>query len=195
MTRTDIIQKLVDTYELTRYLEIGVFKGENFDKIHCDIKHSVDPNYPAVFKMTSDHFFEKNRTYNPITQYDIIFIDGMHAAEQTYKDIVNAYDILLPGGFIVVHDCNPATEWHTRPVDEYNQGEEWNGTAYQGFIRFKEEFDYLTCFTVDADYGCSIITDREILQNVTCNKYYDYFDQHRGELLQLIDEDSFLELL
>jgi hypothetical protein len=190
MTRTDIIQALIDGFKLKQYLEVGVFNGENFDKIRCEVKHSVDPNFPATFKVTSDHFFS-----GFLNAYDIIFIDGLHTAEQTYKDIVNAYDILLPGGFIVVHDCNPATEWHTRPAEEYTRGEEWNGTTYQGFIKFKEERTELSCFTVDADYGCGIITDRAMLHNVNCNKYYDYFEAHRGELLQLIDKEAFLLLL
>jgi len=190
MTRTDIIQLLIDKYKLSTYLEIGVFNGENFNKIRCALKDSVDPNFEATYRTTSDKFFR----YDVVENYEIIFIDGLHTAEQAYKDIWNAWVTCNPM-FIVVHDCNPRTEWHTRPVEEYERGQEWNGTTYQGFIKFKEEHPELSCFTVDADYGCGIITEREMLQNVSCKKYYDYFDANRSALLQLIDVDSFRNLV
>ncbi len=192
MTRTEIIQLLIDKYDLKLYLEIGVFDGANFNKIRCDLKHSVDPNYPATFEMASDEFFFDNPS---VVLYDIIFIDGLHTAKQAYKDIKSSYSCMTLRGFIVVHDCNPATKWHTRPESEYNRGEEWNGTTYRGFIKFKEEHPELTCFTVNADYGCGIITDRPILKNAICDKYWDYFEQNRTELLQLIDVDVFKKLI
>lgn len=207
MTRTQIIQTLIDKFKLTRYLEIGVFNGENFNKINCEVKHSVDPNYPATFEMTSDEFFKDNQYHkkigDPELRYDIIFIDGLHTAEQTYKDIINSLQILNENGFIVVHDCSPETEWHTRPESEYKRGEEWNGKTYKGFIRYKED-SKLSCFTIDADYGCGIITERDVLKNVTHKDYKDYsekegffnhFNRHRKSYLQLITSKAFLELI
>lgn len=189
MTRTEIIQLLIDKYDLKLYLEIGVFDGANFNKIRCEKKESVDPNFPATYNVTSDRFFTD--CWN---EYDIVFIDGLHTADQAYKDISNSIRYLRPN-FIVVHDCNPATKYHTRPESEYKRGEEWNGTTYQGFIKFKEEHPELTCFTIDADYGCGIITDRPILKNAICDKYWDYFEQNRTSLLQLIDVDMFKGLI
>lgn len=191
MTRTDIIQRLIDKYDLKSYLEIGVFQGENFNKIRCDLKHSIDPEFPATFQMTSDEFFS---SYPSVTAhaYSMVFIDGMHTAEQTYKDIDNAFGWLCPQ-FIVVHDCNPITKWHTRPPEEYKRGEEWNGDTYKGFIDYKEEHPELTCFTIDADYGCGIITDQFQLDEPADD--WDYFDKHRKELLQLISVDEFNDLI
>jgi hypothetical protein len=193
MTRTDIIQVLIDRFELKSYLEIGVFKGENFDKIRCDLKHSVDPNHPATYEMTSDMYFFHFAI--KLDWWDFIFVDGLHTEEQTYDDIRNAFHHLNNGGFIVVHDCNPSTKWHTRPESEYKTGEEWNGTTYRGFIRFKNEHPELTCFTVDADYGCGIITDRPLLKNEVFDNDWEYFDRNRVELLQLTSVERFEKLI
>lgn len=188
MNRTELIQKLIDKYDLRSYLEIGVFQGANFDKIQCEAKESVDPKYPATHQMTSNEFFRDNPYL-----FDIIFIDGLHTAEQTYIDIDNASRMLFHNGFIVVHDCNPATKWHTRPPEEYKQGQEWNGETYKGFIRYKQEHPELTCFTVDCDYGCGVITDRfdTSVKDVT----WEEFSANRKSLLNLVDVNELDNLL
>lgn len=190
MTRTQLIQSLIDTYDLKNYLEIGVFKGANFNQIRCENKYSVDPNHPATYQITSDEFFNKHAE----GRYDLVFIDGMHTVEQAYKDMNNALIFLDVNGFIVVHDCNPGIEWATRPPEEYKQGEIWNGTTYLGFIQFKAEHPGLSCFTVDTDFGCGVVTRRSLLENEPLINW-EFFDKNREELLQLISVDEFNELI
>ncbi len=133
MKRYDLINLIINKYGLESYLEIGVHQKECFNKVECELKHCVDPNFPADYAMTSDEFFKSNDGV-----YELIFIDGLHTSEQTYTDIENAYNVLDCNGFIIVHDCNPQTEWHTRPVKNYKRGEEWNGGTYRGFIKYKQ---------------------------------------------------------
>ena len=196
MTRTQIIQALIDRFDFKSYLEIGVHTGYNFHQIRCDAKQSVDPKYPATFQVTSDEYFTELPGY--IFPYDLIFIDGLHTEQQVYKDLTNSLECVDENGFIIVHDCNPATEWATRPSEEYKQGEIWNGTTYKGFIRFKSEHPELTCFTVDTDFGCGVITDRSMLKNNApgiIGLTWDHFDKHRTELLQLISVDEFNQII
>jgi len=191
MTRTEIINLLIETYDLKSYLEIGVRDGSNFNEINCGVRHSVDPNFKATWKVTSNEFFRTK----VCRYYDLIFIDGLHVEDQVYLDIVNALGYLEKNGIIVVHDCNPATEWHTRSVEEYKKdNKDWNGTGYKSFIRIKEKVKDFTCFVVDADHGCGIITQRPMLENKIFS-YWDYFDKNRGKLLQLISPAKFKKLL
>ena len=191
MTRTDIINALIEKYDLKSYLEIGVREGNNFSAIKCAIKHSVDPNFKPTYKMTSNVFFA-TKVYR---YYDLIFVDGLHTEDQVYLDIVNSLGYLEKDGFIVVHDCNPATKWHTRPVEEYKKdNKDWNGTSYKAFLRIKEKLKDFTCFVVDADYGCGIITQRPLLENKTLDDW-DYFDKNRNKLLQLKSVNGFKKLL
>lgn len=190
MKRYDIINYLIKKHELESYLEIGVFQGECFNNVRCAVKESVDPKFPATHQMTSDKFFNnvksKMHAIDELMQYDIVFVDGMHTAEQTYQDIHNAWYI-TGAYFVVVHDVNPATEWHTRPPEQYNRGEEWNGTSYLGFLKFKCEHPQLSIFTIDTDYGVGIITREKI--GPTWEMDFEYFDRNRKELLNLVDKD------
>ena len=191
MTRTQIIKALIDKFELKSFLEIGVFKGTNFDKIRCEVRQSVDPGHPATFEMASDEFFNRHAE----GRYDIIFIDGLHTSEQVYKDISNALTFLDRYGFIVVHDCNPETEWATRPPEQYKQGEVWNGDVYKGFIRFKAEHPELSFFTIDTDYGCGVITHRDLIENNSISVIsltWEFFENNSNDLLQLISVEVFI---
>src|SRR5690606_9283428 len=95
------------------YLEIGLGDGQNFESILCLFKSGVDPAIPylhtlrnsSFYNMESDLFF-----LNIHKQYDLIFIDGLHHAEQVEKDIVNGWCSLNVNGVLLLHDCSPFTE-------------------------------------------------------------------------------------
>ena len=97
--RYDIINMLIQRYGFTKYLEIGVEYGTNFDKINIANKESVDivDLGKTTHCMSSNDFFNNTQ---PDTKWDIIFIDGMHQYEQCYLDIVNASRHLEDNGFI-----------------------------------------------------------------------------------------------
>ena len=94
------------------YLEIGVFRNENFDLINCESKISVDPDpeSKATFKTTSDEFFSNNKK-----KFDVIFIDGLHEYLQCQKDTINALNCLNENGYIFFHDFVPRNF-----LEEYN---------------------------------------------------------------------------
>ena len=188
-TRTDLLNHLTRRHGLTRYLEIGVQNpSQNFDLIECEYRIGVDPdpNANAAFCMTSDEFFESYPYKSSSVPFDLIFLDGLHTAEQVKKDFYNSLKILSPGGFIVMHDCNPEKEEHTivpRPTERGH----WNGDVYKFAIGFKLHI------TVDIDNGCTIIRKGNIFwerNDVT----WEYFDANRKELLNLITWDEFVKL-
>ena len=118
--RTSIIRHLIGRYHLQSYLEIGVRDFGNYDQIECSQKTAVDTapfgmdqRSPAenIFIMTSDAFFDG---LDEEVKYDLIFIDGLHLEEQVAKDISHSLQHLSEQGFIIIHDCNPPTEFHQR---------------------------------------------------------------------------------
>ena len=147
MNRTIIINHLIEKYGLTRYLEIGVCNpSTNFNKIRCELKHGVDNGLeyrknPVTYRMTSDEFFQQwengKLDLAKNFKYDIIFIDGLHTAEQIDKDIKNALKHIKTKGFIVVHDCNPPTYEHQT---EFNNGGAWNGTVWKTWIKYVNQY-------------------------------------------------------
>ena len=89
-----------------KYLEIGTFENELFVPMQNLFQYAVgvDPEQGGTHRMTSDEYFESNYSND---MFDVVFIDGLHEAFQTYRDILNALHVLRPGGMILVHDCNP----------------------------------------------------------------------------------------
>lgn len=206
--RTDLLNHLATKHNLTRYLEIGVQNPtQNFDKIICEHKVSVDPdsNAHATFCMTSDEFFENNnyglidvtikdsRHQEFIDQrFDLIFIDGLHTAEQVKKDFENSLKVLSPNGFIVLHDCNPQEEEHTivpRPTQTGN----WHGNVFQFAWRLFKDKNFCT---VNIDCGCGVYHGNTDPTIVLSDKFIEWVDftNRRKELLRLIEWNDFINL-
>ena len=56
-------------------------------------------NILMKYKMTSNEFFKKNHKH-----FDLIFIDGDHSCDQVKIDLINSWNILNNGGFLVLDD-------------------------------------------------------------------------------------------
>jgi hypothetical protein len=192
--RYDIINYLVEKYKLINYLEIGVFKGENIREIKAIHKDGVDPgsegytppevNYP----MTSDKFFDLIKDHNDI-KYDIIFIDGLHHADQVEKDIKNALNHLVKDGFILLHDCNPVS-YDAQLVPR--QTTAWNGDTWKAFVDFKTNNPTYDCCVVDTDFGVGFIKNignEYKIENRISD--WNYFSLNKKQLLNLINWDEF----
>lgn len=194
MTRTEIINNLINKHGYDDYLEIGVNTpsqpGWNWNGLNVKSKIGVDPNvdHEGVFKMTSDEFFEKMTQH----YYDIVFVDGLHIFEQAYRDIVNSLKWLSPNGTIVVHDCNPVTEITQR---RERVSDAWHGDVWKAIVKLHMEEIGLTIHTVDTDEGCAIIRrGSQILLPIHPNEDpydYSFLERHRVEALNLISVEEF----
>lgn len=207
--RTDIINYLLNFFEKPIYLEIGVRNPDhNFNLINCETKYSVDPGVefgsnPVDFKMTSDIFFHQlknNHILSNSIKFDVIFIDGLHLADQVERDISNSLKHLSNNGFIVLHDCNPPTEFHASETYEYmlspSQGA-WNGTTWKAFAKYRKDVNVNSC-CIDTDWGIGVISKGVKLANVSKvdNPYFEYFilSENRKEVLGLVDFETFCKM-
>lgn len=209
MYRYDIINTLLKTYKLNSYLEIGVCDPEAcFDKIKTQNKASIDPGVeylenPVEFRMTSDEFFTKlkkgDTRFDSDYKWDIIFIDGLHLAEQCYRDIKNAISHTTENGFVLLHDCNPPDIWHAREDYLVNGSyANWNGTVWKAFYRIRTEGLNLETYTVDTDWGIGVIKKATSTVNIPQqNPFYEYntMSANRKEHLGLITVEEFLNKL
>ena len=184
-SRTEVLNCLVSMFGLERYLELGLADGENFGAVIAPVRQSVDPQTPATFRMTTDDFFASSRG---CTEYDLIFIDALHEEDQCLRDIENALTRLSGTGCIVLHDTNPPTEWHQRPVGQYQPGEEWNGTVWKAVVRFRHAHPDVAAVTLDVDWGCTVIRRGPAPQPMPVHPpllTWDVLDQHRDSLLNV----------
>lgn len=153
MHRLEVINRIATAIRARTYLEIGVQKGDVFRMVLVTNRVGVDPDSTsaATHHMTSDAYFADlpaDRTF------DLIFVDGLHLAEQVQADIENAARHLSPGGVIVVHDCDPPTE--RAGQREMCMGV-WCGDVWRGWIASRSALAGYDTFTVDMDLGLGII--------------------------------------
>jgi hypothetical protein len=144
--------------------------------------------------------------------YDLIFVDPFHTYACSSIDLSSAFVLLRPGGIMVVHDCNPHDASIASP--ERTPGE-WCGVTYMAFIDFALCREGLSFYTVDTDYGCGVIYKHRHLpyavslpSNAARERLafawnaarhddatrFDFFAQHRRELLNLKSVGEFFEL-
>lgn len=212
MLRYDIINHLIKRHNYQRYLEIGVEDGHSIQNVNCQTRHGVDPaSTNATFQVESDTFFDMIK---PEIQYDIIFIDGLHVDDQVERDINNSLKHLSPGGTIVLHDCNPPSEWHQRSYEEAQKNgcRQWNGTTWKAIVKARTNPN-IELRVVNTDWGCGIIQktteeDQAKIPNVPDPKYqplneayvpdnyeeltYNHLEVNRQEWLNLISPHEFM---
>lgn len=199
MNRIEIINGLIQKNGYTKYLEIGVQAGDCFRAIQCEDKIGVDPDTgsAATHKLTSDDFFTRVLAKpNWIKQgaknskmFDIIFIDGLHHADQVEKDIINSLKVLNEGGTIVIHDCLPTSKrMQEIPLQEQC---EWTGNVWRAFLKFRSERKDLEMCVVNCDWGCGIIrSGKQETINVQ-NPTYEDFVLHKNEWMNVISPEQF----
>lgn len=191
MHRSEVINSLVRRFGYRSYLEIGVrHPTHNFNRVEVEDKVGVDPeeSAEASYCMTSDAFFQQN-TRN----FDIVFVDGLHHAEQAYIDIIQSLKILNPGGSIVVHDCKPSS-YEAQLVPRIQNV--WNGDVWKAWVLLRYKRSDLEMFVVDTDEGCGVIRQGEQLAlKLQAPLEYDYLVENMEEWLNLISVDAFITRL
>ncbi|MBO2544284.1 class I SAM-dependent methyltransferase [Salegentibacter sp. BDJ18] len=187
MTRTELLQQLIDKNRYKSYLEIGTFQGKSFLPLKINKKVAIDPSfkikkkekikwllkYPfnlqnRYYEMTSNDFFEieilkKKKSY----QFDLIFIDGLHTFEASLTDTLNSLKLLNKQGTIVLHDCFPPHKAASVPANSYEEAKkmklngwtnEWCGDVWKTIVYLKSyHSNALSIKVLNDDYGLGII--------------------------------------
>ena len=103
----------------TAYLEIGVFTGKTFSKLDFETMHGVDPSFEfditkvnrdgiEFYQMGSDDFFYQTSGKN---KYDLIFLDGLHTYDQTYRDFCNCLSRSNHKSIFLIDDILPCDSY------------------------------------------------------------------------------------
>ena len=199
LMRWDVINTLLGSPVGKCYLEIGVQAGGCGANIKAQERWGVDPEpvagaerqYHRFFRGTSDAFFESLAAGQ---QFDVVFIDGLHHAEQVLRDAENALNRLAPGGAVVLHDCNPHSEIMQRVP---RAQEEWTGDCWKALVALRQRPD-VDAFVVNADYGIGVVRPKvgaTPLQLSTPELTYAELERDRKRLLGLTAPERWIERL
>jgi SAM-dependent methyltransferase len=187
--RYDVLNRFAARRGYQSYLEIGIASGRCLERVRVADKTGVDPSSPLknsdlresvllnglfvattrrftrsrasspawkLRSMTSDEFFDENQR-----TFDLIFIDGLHLADQVLRDVYNSLAVLNPGGALLLHDCNPADERaQTRDVD-LAEGSTWNGDTWKVIAFLRRKRPELFTRVLDLDYGIGVVIPGE----------------------------------
>jgi SAM-dependent methyltransferase len=183
MKRWDIINALMKSNNLKSFLEIGLDSGICRDKVNAEYKVSVDPdertNNPT-YLMTSDEFFAQNKE-----TFDLVFVDGLHHAEQVLRDIENSLECLNDGGVIVCHDMLPNMEIVQRVPRE---NAVWTGDCWKAWAKLRGTRKDLSMYIVESDWGVGVIQKGKQKINkeldLPMSKYdWEFFCMHRDNFI------------
>jgi hypothetical protein len=145
-----------------RYLEVGVERGLTLESIRARSRWGVDPapNFDLsklptnvqFFRGTSDEFFHR---LQDDVYFDVVFLDGLHLFEQTYKDLRNAL-AHVPEGAVLIDDTVPSDEVSAIPDRRISfalraelglEGQPWHGDVWKVVVYISKnhpELDFRT---------------------------------------------------
>lgn len=191
MKRWDLCNDHLARFDPSRFLEIGVKGGMVGKRIKADLRLGVDPDprpaarpyYTELYAQSSDDFFADHRESR--LGFSVVFIDGLHTAEQAMRDVLNSLYHLHPLGTIILHDCNPPDE-ASQIVPR--QQLHWNGDVWKVIVTLRATRTDLRVYTVDADEGLGVVMWGwgQPLIKVPQELTWQGLEKHRTEWLGLV---------
>jgi len=201
------------------YLEIGVQYGTAFRRISAATKIGVDPAFASrelrlkarlsllktasgrrrgdfLFCMPSDQFFASQRRLLAHNRLALALVDGLHTADQAFRDVIHCVEWLGSGGIVVMHDCNPQTRSASAPTREEAEDfagfdGKWNGDVWKAVVRLRATRHDLDVCVLDCDEGLGLVTRRPVEQVLDLSPAdlehldYDALEANRLDLLDL----------
>lgn len=190
LRRWEVINLFCEIFSYKSYLEIGCDLDTCFNKINICNKIGVDPLRGGTHRMTSDDFFINNNR-----KFDIIFIDGLHHAQQVTKDMINSLHVLNANGIVLLHDTMPVFECSqatpiakAREYKDFKGG--WLGDCWKSIASARTDPNIDIC-TLPVETGISLVKKRansNIIQSVDFNELnWTHYIDNKQKILNLID--------
>ncbi|HSW07428.1 class I SAM-dependent methyltransferase [Aquabacterium sp.] len=205
-TKGDIINRLIRQHRLERYLEYNKFDGATYyGEIVCAHKERAyqpersyldagnlrrlldvakDAEIDAILPL--DRLLERYQG----ERFDLIFFDPVHVRPDVDQALQLLPRLLRPGGFLVVHDCNPGLFSQTTLQ---RKPDAWVGETYKAFAVFRAH-NRERAITVDEDFGVGLVWNIDLNLDYAIDHDIDYFHfaERREDYIGLIGYDEFL---
>lgn len=212
------INALAGAMRATRYLEVGVNKGDTFRAVEVAERVAVDPEFrfdweaeangATVFhQVPSDAYFADCRE-----RFDIVFLDGLHVFAQTFRDFCNALDVTHARSLIIIDDTVPDdiySSWpHPRESRAFRRmaggrGGSWHGDIFKMVFAINDFFPRLSFCTIGTEGNPQTLVWREprqgfrpLFNSLETVSRMTWFEMRRNfELMRVMPEAEALALV
>jgi hypothetical protein len=183
MNRIRAVQRALDGRVNPVYLEIGVSRGQAFQRISADVKIAVDPAFKLTertreladakarathyFETTSDAFLDNEAAFLEQHPIDVALIDGLHTYEQVVRDVEKTLRYLRDDGVIFLHDCNPPFALAARRAESWDEFISqqsgplvigiWNGDVWKAIVHLRSTRTDLLVGVLKCDQGVGFV--------------------------------------
>ena len=214
-----------------KYLEIGVWSGSTFFPVKIPIKVAVDPRFvfnPADHKkdgtyfleITSDEFFLKldrrelsfdAETSPEKIKFDVIFIDGYHTFEQSFKDFENSLRYSHEKTLWLIDDTVPSDAYSALPdpaVSRYKrklaglERGDWHGDVFKTIFAIHDRYPEISYCTLMGANPQTVLWRAPksgrvpVFSSLTEIKKTTYYDMIRhGKLMMPVPDETLPEQL
>jgi len=203
-----------------KYLEIGVRRGKTFLGVDIKNKVAVDPNFIFAFaqyqstsikffEMTSDEFFLEHAVED---KFDIIFLDGLHTFEQTFRDFCNSLAHCHERTIWVIDDTVPRDVYstltdHAKAVEARKnaggRGNAWHGDIFKVVFAIHDFFPSFSFCTLTTNGNPQTLFWKKPqkdfqpkfnnLETISRLNYFDFIENIH--VLNLMTEEEGLNLI
>jgi hypothetical protein len=159
------LKQIAEVIAPQRYLEVGVHAGRTFHALDFPEMDAVDPNFifdkadhvrdgRRYFEMVSDAFFANPPDARP---YDLIFLDGLHTFEQTFRDFCATQALAHAGTVWLIDDTAPVDIFSAIPDQDLAlelraahglAGPGWNGDVFKTVFALHDFFPNIDFRTI-----------------------------------------------
>jgi hypothetical protein len=213
------VLKAISVNNPQSYLEIGVHLGATFNNVVYAEKVGVDPEFlfdidsyaaqhTRFYNMTSDRFWsampEKGK-------FDLIFLDGLHTFEQTYRDFCASIAMSHEKTIWLIDDVMPTN--FISSLRNYRQvarirklfqtrGTSWMGDVFKVIFAIHDFFPQYNFATLKGHGQTVVWYDPRLnfepkwdsLRKIESLNYMDYL-KHRDSVMKIIDVSEIQDLL
>ena len=195
------------------YLEIGVARGRTFNSLEFDRKVAVDPKFNfevAEFQkegvefhaLPSDRYFTER---NSSEKFDIIFLDGLHRFQQTFRDFCNSLACAHDRTVILIDDIYPIDVYSALPLQrdafEFRRraGTEspaWHGDVFKVIFAIHDFFPMFRYVTLKGGNAQTLLwkSPREgfspMFDSLEAVERLSYFDLLKREAVLNLQEEN-----
>lgn len=208
------VHRLAKPRNATRYLEVGVARGETFFAVDLPHKVAVDPHlqfdYAALetettryHNITSDDYFLNHAKG---AEFDVIFLDGLHTFEQTFRDFCASFAHAHRKTVWMIDDTVPVDVYSAMPdlddslrfrTDSRTTHKSWHGDVYKIVFALHDFFPSMSYATANDGENAQTIVWFEpragfkpLFNSLEPISRLSYFDFRKNEAVMKYDRES-----